>query len=126
MTESAICAKIISVEDLYAEKPPLRGWFFGTAYDTIEAKETHRMTETIICTIITAVAGIVGAYAAVQKGRREDAIKDAAREQKQADRLEAIEHKLDVHNGYAEKLGAIGETLVAMKKDIEFLKGKTS
>lgn len=81
------------------------------------------MTETIICTIITAVAGIVGAYAAVQKGRREDAIKDAVREQKQADRLEAIEHKLDVHNGYAEKLGAIDETLVAMKKDIEFLKG---
>ena len=84
------------------------------------------MTETIICTIITAVAGIVGAYAAVQKGRREDAIKDAVREQKQADRLEAIERKLDTHNGYAEKLGVIGETLVAMKKDIEFLKGRTS
>ena len=126
MTETVICAKIISVEDLYAKKPPLRGWFFGTAYDTIEAKETHRMTETIICTIITAVAGIVGAYAAVQKGRREDAIKDAVREQKQADRLEAIEHKLDIHNGYAEKLGVIGETIVAMKKDIEFLKGKAS
>ena len=84
------------------------------------------MTETIICTIITAIAGIVGAYAAVQRGRREDAIKDAVREQKQADRLEAIEHKLDVHNGYAEKLGDIGEAIVAMKKDIEFLKEKTS
>lgn len=124
MTETVICAKVISVEDLYAKKPPLRGWFFGTAYDTIEAKETHRMTETIICTIITAVAGVVGAYAAVQKGRREDAIKDAQREQRQADRLEAIERKLDEHNGYAVKLGDISKSMVAMQKDIEYLKSK--
>ena len=124
MTETVICAKIISVEDLYAKKPPLRGWFFGTAYDTIEAKEAHRMTETVICTIITAVAGIVGAYAAVQKGRREDAIKDAQREQRQADRLEAIERKLDEHNGYAVKLGEISKSMVAMQKDIEYLKSK--
>lgn len=84
------------------------------------------MTETIICTIITAVAGVIGAYAAVQKGRREDAVKDAQREQRQADRLETIERKLDEHNGYAEKLGAISKSIVAMQKDIEFLKGKTS
>lgn len=82
------------------------------------------MTETIICTIITAVAGVVGAYAAVQKGRREDAIKDAQREQRQADRLETIERKLDEHNGYAEKLGAISRSIVAMQKDIEYLKSK--
>lgn len=82
------------------------------------------MTETIICTIITAVAGVVGAYAAVQKGRREDAIKDAQREQRQADRLETIERKLDEHNGYAEKLGAISKSMVAMQKDIEYLKSK--
>ena len=126
MTETIICAKIISVEGLYAKKPPLRGWFFGYAYDTIYEKEAHRMSETIICTIITAVAGIMGSYAAVQKGRRDGEIKDAVREQKQADRLEAIEHRLDIHNGYAEKLGSIGEALVAMKKDIEFLKGKKS
>lgn len=124
MTETVICAKVISVEDLYAKKPPLRGWFFGSAYVTIEAKETHRMTETIICTIITAVAGVVGAYAAVQKGRREDAIKDAQREQRQADRLEAIERKLDEHNGYAVKLGDISKSMVAMQKDIEYLKSK--
>lgn len=82
------------------------------------------MTETIICTIITAVAGVVGAYAAVQKGRREDAIKDAQREQRQADRLETIERKLDEHNGYAEKLGDISKSMVAMQKDIEYLKSK--
>lgn len=82
------------------------------------------MTETIICTIITAVAGVVGAYAAVQKGRREDAIKDAQREQRQADRLETIERKLDEHNGYAEKLGDISKSMVAMQKDIEHLKSK--
>lgn len=124
MTETAIRAKIMSVEDLYAKKPPLRGWFFGVAYVTIKAKEAYRMTETVICTIITAVAGVVGAYAAVQKGRREDAIKDAQREQRQADRLETIERKLDVHNGYAVKLGEISKSMVAMQKDIEYLKSK--
>lgn len=76
----------------------------------------------ILTAIIAAGASIFGSWAASQKQRREDAVKDAQREQKQADRLDAIEHKLDIHNGYAEKFSKMSESIVGIKKDIEFLK----
>lgn len=82
------------------------------------------MTE-IICSLIAALGGILGSFAAVRKGRREDEVKMAKREQQQTDRLTNIEKKLDVHNGYAEKLGAISQSMVAMQRDIEWLKDKT-
>lgn len=78
----------------------------------------------IIVSIIGAVATIAGAFIAVNKGNREKEIKDAQREQWQKDQFEAINHKLDIHNGYAEKFGDISRTMVAMQKDIEFLKSK--
>lgn len=84
------------------------------------------MSETILAVIITGVCGVVGSYisarSVIEKKSREDAIKDAQREQRQTDRLEAIEHKLDIHNGYAEKLGSIDISMAAMQKDIEYLK----
>lgn len=83
------------------------------------------MTE-IIVAIIAGVASIIGAYiatkSAMDKKSREDAIADAQREQRQADRLEAIEQKLDIHNGYAEKLGEIQLDIAGIHKDIEFLR----
>lgn len=83
------------------------------------------MTE-IIVAIIAGVASIAGAYiatkSAMDKKSREDAIADAQREQRQADRLEAIEQKLDIHNGYAEKLGEIQLDIAGIHKDIEFLR----
>lgn len=78
----------------------------------------------IIVSIIGAAATIAGAFIAVNKGNREKEIKDAQREQWQKDQFEAINHKLDIHNGYAEKFGDISRTMVAMQKDIEFLKSK--
>ena len=72
---------------------------------------------------------MVGSYVAnktiSEKKSREDDIKAAQREQRQQDRLEAIEHKLDIHNGYAEKLGSIQMDMAAIHKDIEYLKGGT-
>lgn len=88
---------------------------------------------TIIVAIITSVGGIIGAYLAVQKGNRENEIKDAQREQRQADRLDRIderigslEKKVDIHNGYAEKLGDISISMTAMSKDIEYLKNRSN
>ena len=86
----------------------------------------------IIVAVISSLGGIIGAYLAVQKGNRENEIKDAQREQRQSDRLDRIdekitnlEKKVDVHNGYAEKFGDIANSMTAMAKDIEFLKGKS-
>lgn len=88
---------------------------------------------TIIVAIITSLGGIIGAYLAVQKGNRESEIKDAQREQRQADRLdrideriESLEKKVDIHNGYAEKLGDISISMTAMSKDIEYLKNRSN
>ena len=85
----------------------------------------------LLGTIITAVAGVVGAYLAVRKGSQEQEIKNAQREQRQADRLDSIdekikrlEKKVDEHNEYGRKFGEVATSLVSMAKDIEYLKRK--
>lgn len=85
----------------------------------------------IIVAIISSIGGIIGAYLAVQKGNREQDIKDAQREQRQADRLDSIdekikrlEKKVDEHNEYGKKFGEVATSLVSMAKDIEYLKSK--
>lgn len=83
----------------------------------------------IIVALISSLGGIIGAYLAVQKGNREQDIKDAQREQRQADRLDSIEEKIQKlekkvveHNEYGRKFGEVATSLVAMAKDIEYLK----
>ncbi len=84
---------------------------------------------TTITGLLAAIASIVGSYLANEKKRREEATEDAVKEQKQNDRLESIERKLDIHNGYAEKLGSVEKSIggldksvALMQKDIEYLK----
>lgn len=83
----------------------------------------------IIVALITGICAVLGQYLISQKKTRDDEIKDAQREQKQLDQLEAmderfkvIEKKLDEHNGYAEKFGEISTSIVAIRKDLEYLK----
>lgn len=83
----------------------------------------------IIVALITGICAVLGQYLISQKKTREDEIKDAQREQKELDRLEAIEErfkvvekKLDEHNGYAEKFSEISNAIVSIKKDIEYIK----
>lgn len=83
----------------------------------------------IIVAIISSLGGIIGAYLAVQKGNRENEIKNAQREQRQSDRLDridekisTIEKKVDIHNGYGEKFGEVAKNMTAMQKDIEYMK----
>ena len=72
---------------------------------------------------------IIGAYiaarSALDKKSREDEVKDAQREQRQQDQLEEIKQKLDIHNGYAEKLGDIQLDIAGIHKDIEYLRKRT-
>ena len=80
------------------------------------------MDNTILVAIITGICSVIGNYFISLKNKKESEIRDAQREQKQSDRLDAIEHKLDIHNGYAEKLGSISISMAQMQKDIEYLK----
>jgi len=80
------------------------------------------MDSEVIVALITGLCAVAGNYLISRKKSCEDEIRDAQREQKQCDRLDNIEHKIDIHNGYAEKLGDISKSMVAMQKDIEYLK----
>lgn len=87
------------------------------------------MSDSILIAFIGAAGSVVGACiaarSAVDKKTREDDIKAAQREQRQQDQLEEIKHKLDIHNGYAEKLGNIQVDIASIHKDIEYLRKRT-
>ena len=91
------------------------------------------MSEEIIAPLITGVLAVIGSfvgnYAIAIKKSREDAIKEAEREQAQKDQLENINKRLDEHNHYAEKFAKNSEKLAdvdiklaQLQKDVEYLK----
>lgn len=84
------------------------------------------ITENIIVALITGILAVIGSVASnivlISKKSRQDAIKDAERETRQSMRLDSIEKKLDIHNGYAEKFGDIQKDIAVVKKDIEYLR----
>ena len=105
------------------------------------------MSEEIIAPLITGVLAVirsfVGNYAIALKKSREDAIKEAEREQAQKDQLamileeqKKIKQRLDSHNGYAEKFSnttkdiaviaerqqSLFKAMDRMQKDIDYLK----
>lgn len=105
------------------------------------------MSEEIIAPLITGILAVIGSfvgnYAISLKKSREDAIKDAEREQAQKDQLamilqeqQKIKVRLDSHNGYAEKFAettkniavmaekqeSLNKAMDRMQKDIDYLK----
>ena len=105
------------------------------------------MSEEIIAPLITGTLAVVGSfvgnYAIALKKSREDAIKEAEREQAQKDQLamildeqKKIKTRLDSHNGYAEKFAettkniavmaerqeSLSKAMDRMQKDIDYLK----
>lgn len=76
----------------------------------------------IIVGCLAIIGSYVGNVSISKKKAKEEAIKEAERETRQEDRMKSIEHKLDIHNGYAEKLGSIEKSMIAMQKDIEYLR----
>jgi len=75
------------------------------------------MSDVVIAALIGAVASIIVNLISAASQRKKKAVEDAAKEQALEDRLDSIEKKLDIHNGYAEKLGDI-------QVDIAYIKGK--
>lgn len=83
----------------------------------------------LISGILAVVGSFVGNYAMSLKKSREDAIKEAEREQAQKDQIESIKKRLDDHNHYAEKFAKNSEKLAdvdiklaQLQKDVEYLK----
>lgn len=80
------------------------------------------LTESVLVAIITGAFTLIGTWIMHKKKSQNDAVKQAVREQIKEDKLANIERKLDIHNGYAKKLDNISKSIVAIKKDIEYLK----
>ena len=89
-----------------------------------------------IIKIIVALIGLFGTVLGIivtniSKSRKQ-AIEDALREENQnnlfkslIDEMQEIKQRLDKHNKYAEKFASVEKSIIAMQKDIEYLrKGK--
>lgn len=97
------------------------------------------MSEAIITALIAAASAVIVAGCSIicqilinkgnQKKRsaeelekeKQRAIDEAVKDAKLEARLSSIEHKLDVHNGYAEKLTKISTDIAVIKNDIKTL-----
>lgn len=70
-----------------------------------------------IGSIIVAVIGLIGV---IVKFNTES----AKREQRQNDRLDVIEKKIDLHNQYGKKFGSCDKNIALMRKDYKLLKNE--
>lgn len=98
------------------------------------------ITEGIVIALVTGVCAIIGQWMITRseskkaddkrnKDKEERAVALALKDAELKNQLTAIEQKLDIHNGYAEKFSAvtihleeIDKALVAMQKDIEYIR----
>lgn len=83
------------------------------------------MNDAIIVALITAIAGIIGQWI-ISKAQHEKDKTDLAVN------LKGITDRLDLHNGYAEKIGGLADdmekmsiAMAKMEKDIEYLRKGT-
>lgn len=79
------------------------------------------MTEGIIVALITGTFAVLGQWLISRqqtaKRRTDEAVRDALQEA----RLKAIEAKLDIHNGYAERFSEIQTDIAVIKNDVKTL-----
>ena len=79
------------------------------------------MSDVVIAALIGAVASIIVNLINNLQQSKKRAVAEAVKETNLENRLRSIEHKLDTHNGYAEKLGQIGTDIAVIKNDIKTL-----
>lgn len=79
------------------------------------------MSDVVLAALIGAIASIIVNLINNNQVNKKRAIEDAMKDERLENRLSNIEHKLDVHNGYAEKLGTISTDLAVIKNNIKTL-----
>lgn len=80
--------------------------------------------ENIIVALIAGISSVLGTAIAVKKQSQKDQIEAAKREQRQNDRLEVLEKKIDTHNAYALKFNSCDKNIALMRKDYRNLKNE--
>lgn len=76
------------------------------------------MSEAVLGALITAVASVLVQLLINHNNFRKKKVDDAVRDALLEKRLENIEHKLDIHNGYAEKLGKIEKDIAVISNEL--------
>lgn len=79
------------------------------------------MSDAVIVAIITGVCAVFGQWLISRQQTAKRKADDAVRDALQEERLKNIEHKIDIHNGYAERFAEIGTDIAVIKNDIKTL-----
>lgn len=78
------------------------------------------MSPTDFIAVVSGITGVITAIgvliANIQQNKKTAALLDY--------RMQQVERKIDVHNGYACRFEEIEKAIVAIQKDIEFLRNK--
>lgn len=84
------------------------------------------MPESVAVALITGVLAVFGTYvgnvAISRQKTRDDAVREARRDQEIKDKLDRLEKKVDEHNGYAKRFEEIGKDIAVIKAEIEILR----
>lgn len=76
----------------------------------------------VIVALITGLCAVAGNAIISRSNRKKDEQERAVKEAQVAMRLDSIEKKLDIHNGYAEKFGAISVTIAEILTELRLMK----
>ena len=79
------------------------------------------MSDVVLAALIGAIASIIVNLITANNQRKKRAVEEAVRDANLENRLRSIEHKLDIHNGYADKLGSISTDIAVIRTDIKNL-----
>jgi hypothetical protein len=79
------------------------------------------MSDPVIVALITGVCAVFGQWLVGRGQAKQKKADDAVRDARMEDRLAVVEEKLDIHNGYAEKLSEIQTDIAVIKNDIRTL-----
>ena len=82
------------------------------------------MSDIVIVAIITGLCSVVGQWLISRNAAEKRKVEDAVRDARQEDRLKALEKKIDIHNGYAERFAEIGTDIAVIKTELKAIKEK--
>ena len=82
------------------------------------------MSDVVIAALIGAAASIIVNLITLAQQSKKRAVEDAIKDERLENRLTSIEHKLETHNRYAEKLESIKQDMGEIQTDIAVIKNE--
>lgn len=77
------------------------------------------MSDIVLAALIGAVSAIIVQLISARAQNKKRAVENAVKEERLENRLSSIEHKLDTHNSYAEKLVDMQMGIAVIKNEIK-------